>query len=64
MADPTEVKQAFLRYHEGLVDNRELIDAQQRLADANRSYLNSAYLYGLSRLAFARSIGAVETVLE
>ena len=60
----TEVKQAFLRYHEGLVDNRELIDAQQRLADANRSYLNSSYLYGLSRLAFARSIGAVETVLE
>ena len=60
----TEVKQAFLRYHEGLVDNRELIDAQQRLADANRSYLNSAYHYGLSRLAFARSIGAVETVLD
>lgn len=60
----TEVKQAFLRYHEGLVDNRELIDAQQRLADANRSYLNSAYLYGLSRLAFARSIGAVEKVLD
>lgn len=59
-----EVKQAFLRYHEGLIDNRELIEAQQRLADANRSYLNSAYLYGLSRLAFARSIGAVETVLD
>ncbi len=59
-----EVKQAFLRYHEGLVDNRELIDAQQRLADAERSYLNSAYQYGLSRLAFARSIGAVETVLD
>ncbi len=60
----TEVRQAFLRYHEGLVDNRELIDAQQRLADASRSHLNSAYLYGLSRLAFARSIGAVETVLD
>ncbi len=60
----TEVRQAFLRYHEGLVDNRELIDAQQRLADAERSYLNSAYQYGLSRLAFARSIGAVETVLD
>lgn len=59
-----EVKQAFLRYHEGLVDNRELIDAQQRLADAESSYLNSAYLYGLSRLAFARSIGTVESVLD
>lgn len=59
-----EVAQASLRYREGLTDNSELIDAQQRLADANRSYLNSAYLYGLSRLAFARSIGAVEKVLD
>lgn len=59
-----EVTQAFLRYQEGLVDNRELIDAQQRLADAQDSYLNSAYLYALSRLAFARSIGAVEKVLD
>lgn len=60
----TEVEQAFLRYHEGMADNRELIEAQQRLADAERSYLNSAYLYSLSRLAFARSIGSVETVLD
>ncbi len=59
-----EVEQASIRYREGLTDNSELIDAQQRLADANRSYLNSAYLYGLSRLAFARSIGSVETVLD
>lgn len=59
-----EVSQAELRYREGLADNRELIDAQQRLADAERSQLNSAYLYGLSRLAFARAIGAVETVLD
>ncbi|MFQ3225088.1 MAG: outer membrane protein [Lentimonas sp.] len=59
-----EVKQADLRYREGLADNRELIDAQQRLSDAERSQLDSAYLYGLSRLAFARAIGAVETVLD
>ena len=60
----TEVKQALIRYREGLVDNRELVDAQQRLADAERSYLDSAYQYSLSRLAFARSMGAVETVLD
>jgi outer membrane protein TolC len=59
-----EVQQADLRYREGLADNRELIDAQQRLSDAERSRLNSAYFYGLSRLAFARAIGAVETVLD
>ena len=59
-----EVEQARERYQEGLADNTELIDAQQRLADAERSHLRAIYLYGLSRLAFARSIGAVERVLE
>lgn len=59
-----EVEQARERYHEGLADNRELIDAQQRLADAENSHLRAIYLYGLSRLAFARAIGSVERVLE
>ena len=59
-----EVEQAELRYREGLADNRELIDAQQRLADAKSSHLRSAYFYGLSRLAFARAIGSVERVLD
>lgn len=59
-----EVEQARERYREGLGDNRELIDAQKRLADAERSELRAIYLYGLSRLAFARSIGAVERVLD
>jgi outer membrane protein TolC len=59
-----EVEQALERYREGLADNRELIDAQNRLAGAERSHLRAIYLYGLSRLAFARSIGAVERVLE
>jgi len=59
-----EVDQASKRYTEGLADNRELIDAQQRLADAENSHLRAIYLYGLSRLAFARAIGSVERVLE
>lgn len=59
-----EVDQASERYREGLADNRELIDAQQRLADAESSHLRAIYLYGLSRLAFARAIGSVERVLE
>jgi outer membrane protein TolC len=59
-----EVNQARERYEEGLGDNRELIDAQKRLAEAERSELRAIYLYGLSRLAFARSIGSVERVLD
>ena len=59
-----EVEQAEERYREGLADNRELIDAQQRLSDAETSHLHAVYLYGLSRLAFARAIGSAERVLE
>jgi outer membrane protein TolC len=59
-----EVSQARERYREGLADNRELIDAQNRLAEAERSELQATYLYGLSRLAFARSIASVERVLD
>jgi outer membrane protein len=59
-----EVEQAEERYREGLADNTELINAQQRLADAEQSNLRAMYLYGLGRLAFARSIGAVERVLD
>ena len=59
-----EVEQATERYREGLGDNRELIDAQISLANAQRSHLRAIYLYGLSRLAFARSIGSVERVLD
>jgi len=59
-----EVDQAMERYREGLADNRELIDAQQRLADAEQSHLQAVYLYGLSRLSFARAIGKVERVDE
>ncbi len=59
-----EVDQAQQRYREGLADNRELIDAQQSLADAEESLVRAVYLYGLSRLSFARSIGAVERVVN
>lgn len=59
-----EVEQARERYNEGLADNRELIDAQQRLADAEDSQLRAVYLYGLSRLAYARAVGSVEQVLK
>ena len=59
-----EVAQARERYEEGLADNRELIDAQNRLSDAELSRLNAVYQYGLSRLAFARAVASVETVLD
>jgi outer membrane protein TolC len=59
-----EVAQSQQRYREGLADNRALIDARQNLADAEDSYLQSVYLYALSRLAFARATGDVERFFE
>lgn len=48
---------------EALIDNRDLIAAQQNPAEAERSYLRSIYRYDLSRLALVRAIGFVERVL-
>lgn len=59
-----EISQAEERYREGMADNRELIDAQQNLADAQQSLLQAIYLYGISRLEYARAIGQVERVNE
>ncbi|MFP4203718.1 MAG: TolC family protein [Opitutales bacterium] len=59
-----EVGQARERYDAGLGDNRELIDAQQRLADAEDSRLDATYLYGLSRLSYARAAGDVERIFD
>ena len=59
-----EVAQAEERYREGLADNRALIDGRQALADAENSHLQAAYLYALSRVAFARATGDVERFFE
>lgn len=59
-----EVELALERYNEGLADNRELIDAQNRLAQAERSQLNAHYMYSLSRLKFARVAGLLENIAE
>ena len=59
-----EIQQAEERYREGLADNRELVDAQQRLAEAESSHLRAIYRYGLARLDFARAVGAAERVLD
>jgi len=59
-----ELELARERYREGLADNRELIDAQQRLDESEDGYVQSVYLYLLSRIAFARAAGQVEQVLD
>lgn len=59
-----EIEQARRRYREGSADNRELIEAQQSLSEAQSSHVRALFLYGMSRVSFARAIGSVERVLE
>jgi outer membrane protein len=54
-----ELRLARERFTQGVADNRELIDAQQALALAEDGLLEARFFYGLSRVAFARVVGAV-----
>ncbi|MDV7400876.1 TolC family protein, partial [Arthrospira platensis SPKY1] len=54
-----ELRLARDRFTQGVADNRELIDAQQALANAEDGLLEARFFYGLSRVAFARVVGAV-----
>jgi outer membrane protein TolC len=56
-----ELDLALERYREGLADNRELIDAQQRLDEAEDAFIQAVFLYHLSRIDFARAVGRVES---
>ncbi len=59
-----ELKLAKERFKQGVADNRDVIDAQTKVADSNDEYIESIYQYSLSRLSLARATGDVRTVLE
>lgn len=59
-----ELRLAQQRYKEGVADNREVVEAQNRLAIASDNYVEAIYQYNLSRVELARSKGDVRTVLS
>lgn len=59
-----ELGLAEKRFREGIADNRELIDAQNRLGQAGDNLNEAIYLYNLSRVELARSRGDVKGVLS
>lgn len=59
-----ELVLAETRFREGVADNRELIDAQNRLGQAGDNLNEAIYLYNLSRVEIARARGDVKTVLS
>lgn len=58
-----EIRLARIRFEQGVADNREIIDAQNRLAVAHDNYVEAVYQYNLSRLEYARSKGNVRLLL-
>ncbi len=58
-----EVQLAQIRFKNGVADNRETIDAQNRLAVASDGLVESVYQYNLSRVELARVKGDVRGIL-
>jgi len=58
-----ELRLAQQRYQQGVADNREVVEAQNRLAVADDGFVEAVYQYNLSRVELARAKGDVRAVL-
>lgn len=58
-----ELRLAQQRYQQGVADNREVVEAQNRLAVADDTMVEAIFQYNLSRVELARAKGEVRTVL-
>ncbi len=58
-----ELRLAQQRYQQGVADNREIVEAQNRLAIADDNLVEAVYQYNLSRVELARAKGDVRAVL-
>ncbi|MGO9095765.1 MAG: TolC family protein [Bryobacteraceae bacterium] len=55
-----ELAQAQDRFTAGVVDNLEVVQAQQAVAIANENYIDSLYAYSLGKVSLARSLGGAD----
>ncbi|MBI5693907.1 MAG: TolC family protein [Verrucomicrobia bacterium] len=58
-----ELRLAQQRYQQGVADNREVVEAQNRLAVADDNLVEAIYQYHVSRVVLARAKGEVRAVL-
>jgi outer membrane protein TolC len=58
-----ELRLAQQRYQQGVADNREVVEAQNRLAQAEDNLVEAVHQYNLSRVELARARGDVRTIL-
>lgn len=59
-----EFELARIRFEEGVADNRDVVDAQAALAEAEDSLVEAEYQYLLSRVKLARISGNVRNALQ
>jgi outer membrane protein TolC len=59
-----ELRLAQIRFERGAADNREVIEAQNRLAVASDNVVEAIFLYNVSRLELARARGEVREILR
>jgi len=52
------------RFKAGVTDNIEVVQAQESVAAADESYIESLYAYNLAKISVARSIGLVESTVK
>jgi len=58
-----ELRLARVRYEQGVADNRELIDAENRYTRASFNLVSALYSYHVARVEFARVRGDVRLIL-
>jgi len=54
------LEQARDRFGAGVTDNLEVVQAQESVASANESYINSVYAHNVAKVSLARAIGFAE----
>ncbi|MCD8482851.1 MAG: TolC family protein [Verrucomicrobia bacterium] len=59
-----EYRLAQTRFQEGVADNRDVVDAQARLANAQEGLIEAEFAYKIALLSFARSRGDVLSILD
>jgi len=58
-----ELELAERRFQQGVADNRELVEAQNRLAAASDNVVEAAYNFQRGRVELNRALGQVGAVL-
>jgi outer membrane protein TolC len=54
------LSQAQDRFRAGVADNLEVVQAQESVATAQQSYINSLYAFNLAKISLAQAIGVAE----